>query len=425
MKLYTGIFTLLVGILISCVAAYFSIIGLTALFAAAGVSIIIMGASLELGKIVAATWLKMNWADKTIPWLHKGYLLLAVATLMVITSIGIYGFLAAGHLEQKAPLAGLNLESSQFETRLAQKTSENDRLLKRMDQIDKNINSFIDQGSASRGLSASQSLKHERDQLAAQVDANNAEINQLNEKLAPLKAQSSMVEAKLGPVKYFSNLIGYGDNPEVAVQFVILLIMIPFDLLAVVLILSGMISINQWRDEKNPKKPDAEDSFKEYLNTGEVLSSDASALLDDYFNERAREAIQEKIEEFVDEAPVLQGSGIGDLVSLEEGNARLDEYIDECEQDDVNEAEFISQINFTSNSTAEVAEPEAEDNGSILQELEEMITPTQPLTREQLLDILDEHPSIISDLITVVKDMEHEEKSPAATPSDITGGTFD
>ncbi len=407
MKLASGIFTLLVGIIISCVAAYFSIVGLAALFAAAGFSILIMGAALEIGKLVAATWLKANWGDKTIPFLHKSYLVVAVALLMAITSIGIYGFLAAGHLEQKAPLAGLTVESQQYETRLAQKTGENDRLIKRLDQIDQNIASFISQGAATRGLSASQSLKRERDQLSAQIDANNAEINKLNEQLAPLKAESGMVEAKLGPVKYLAQLIGYGNNPEVAVQIVILMIMIPFDPLALVLVLSGMITINQWRDERKFKaEPEADDDeewgdLSAFGITGDTSGPDPFGLL--------------KTDEPEPEQPRQVG-----LVGPSHAKPEL------TNEDPVIDTDEFWEVATRGTTITEPVEPESAitDEIDYAPEIEEPVVDEADIEttrREELIDMLEQDPSLISDLIAVVKDMENRK----ATPSDITGGKFD
>ncbi len=99
MKLY-HYFTLLVAVTISVCAAYYSIVGLAAIFAAAAIPVIVMGAVLELAKITGAVWLKLYWNQAT--WWIKLYLVPAVAILMVITSIGIFGFLSKAHIEQTA-----------------------------------------------------------------------------------------------------------------------------------------------------------------------------------------------------------------------------------------------------------------------------------------------------------------------------------
>lgn len=368
MKLFNGIFTLLVGLLISAVAGYFSIVGLAALFAAGGMSILLMGASLEVGKLTAASWLKIHWADKTVSWIHKSYLMIAVAALMVITSIGIYGYLAAGHLEQKAPLAGINIQSEQLESRLAQYQSENDRLMSRLTQIDQNINSFITQGAASRGLSASQSLQQERDRISTKIEENNTQINTLNDQLVPLKTQNSTVEAKLGPVKYLAQLIGYGDSPETAVQLVILLIMIPFDPLAVVLVLSGMISINQWRMERR------------------------------YVPVTMESVVEDEDEPEPKPAPVHMAPIEFQMVQS-------------------------IPIECAAEAVASEPEPETEPESEMVEEREEPVSEDKrTISREEILDLLEDNPTFVNEMISAIMGTIQTKKT---TPTDITGGRID
>ena len=93
-----GILTLITALSISAVAIYYSVAGLVAIFAAAAVPIIIMGSVLEIGKLVTAVWLHRYWSQAT--WWLKTYLSTAVLVLMLITSMGIFGFLSKAHIEQ-------------------------------------------------------------------------------------------------------------------------------------------------------------------------------------------------------------------------------------------------------------------------------------------------------------------------------------
>ena len=97
---FFGYWTVLVALSISAVAAYYSIVGLVAIFAAAAIPIIIMGSVLEVGKLTSAVWLHLYW--KKAPFLIKSYLTIAVLLLMFITSMGIFGFLSKAHIEQNA-----------------------------------------------------------------------------------------------------------------------------------------------------------------------------------------------------------------------------------------------------------------------------------------------------------------------------------
>ena len=89
-----------VALALSGIAAYYSIIGLTAIFAAAVIPIIVMGGVLEVAKLTVTVWLHQNW--QRARWIMKSYLVSAVAVLMFITSMGIFGFLSKSHIEQSA-----------------------------------------------------------------------------------------------------------------------------------------------------------------------------------------------------------------------------------------------------------------------------------------------------------------------------------
>lgn len=257
MKLFGGILVLVMGIIISIVAAWFSVTGMVALFNASAIGVMAMMVSLEAGKLVASGWLKMNWENKNVSLLHRGYLLGAVITLCLITSIGIYGYLSAGHLEQAAPKADIAVQTQPLELQLQQKNDENTRLNQRLNQIDQNIGVFLKNDKATQGLSASKSLQRERDQIQKKIDENNTAINGLHEKLGPLKMQSNAVEAKLGPVKYVAALFGWEDE-ESAVRLIILILMCAFDPLAIVLLLSAMTTFKEISDEKKGPPPGAD-----------------------------------------------------------------------------------------------------------------------------------------------------------------------
>ena len=90
--------TLLSGLTISAVAIYYSVAGLVAIFSAAVIPIIVMGVALEVSKLAATVWLKQNWTRA--PNFIRGYLLAAITILMLITSMGIFGFLSKAHSDQ-------------------------------------------------------------------------------------------------------------------------------------------------------------------------------------------------------------------------------------------------------------------------------------------------------------------------------------
>lgn len=131
--MFLGIITLLVALCISAIAAYYSIIGLTAIFAAAFLPIVLMGSVLEVGKIVTAVWLHINW--RRAGFLMKSYLTAAVIVLMFITSMGIFGFLSKSHIEQTAmgdeqiaQVQSLNEKIARGEAKITRWSAEIDRL---------------------------------------------------------------------------------------------------------------------------------------------------------------------------------------------------------------------------------------------------------------------------------------------------------
>ena len=127
-----GFWTIFIALVISAIAAYYSIIGLIAIFAAAAVPVIIMGTALEIGKITSAIWLHLKW--KTGKWLIKGYLVFAVALLMFITSMGIFGFLSRSHVEHSASMEKEQALVAQIEAKISR---ENDFIIKKQESIKK------------------------------------------------------------------------------------------------------------------------------------------------------------------------------------------------------------------------------------------------------------------------------------------------
>lgn len=245
------IFIFFIAAAISSVAAYFSLVGMGALFAATFWGVVVMTGTLEVGKIVATKWVHANWRNPRAPWYFRGLFCVFIAALMVITSLGIYGYLSKGHLEQNAPVAGLNIQVAQLETQLKQKQTENQQLQTRLDQISRITDKSLET-SGRAGLRAANSQKQETASIQERIDTNNQVINELNTKLIPLKTQGAEVEAKLGPVKYVAELFGW--DPEAAVRIIIVIIMIAFDPLALSLFIAGSISLKDYQEARAKRR---------------------------------------------------------------------------------------------------------------------------------------------------------------------------
>ena len=109
--------TLITALGISAVAAFYSIVGLMAIFSASALSIAVMGIVLEIGKLITASWLYQNW--KRVPFLLKSYLTIAVVILMFITSMGIFGYLSKAHIDQGSGTSELYVKVERLDNRIA------------------------------------------------------------------------------------------------------------------------------------------------------------------------------------------------------------------------------------------------------------------------------------------------------------------
>ena len=278
-------FTLFVALLIEVVGAYYSITGLAAIFSGAVVPILVMGGSLEVGKVTAAVWLKNNWHRASLQF--KLYLLPAVALLMFITSMGIFGFLSKAHNDQNLVSGDVQSKIAIYDEKIktARENIEADRKqIKQMDDaVDQVMARSTTEGGADKSNAIRKSQARDRAGLAKDIEANQKIIAQLNDQAAPIRAEVRKVEAEVGPIKYIAKLI-YGDNPdanvlEKAVVWVIMMIVAVFDPLALVLILAAQQSIRWARgeDQEEPTEEDAEESLADKILKQGVTNSDPNA----------------------------------------------------------------------------------------------------------------------------------------------------
>ena len=250
--MFLTILTFLSAISISIIAAGYSIIGLATLFAGAVIPIIAMGSALEVGKLVAASWLYNNW-NSDVPRLLKAYLFGAIIVLIFITSMGIFGFLSKAHLDQVKPTSGNNIKISVLNNQINQQQLIIDRSQKTLDQLDKALDVYIEKEFVTRGLKERQKQEEERNTLNTAINNASDKIAELTNEKASLSLEQDKIEAEVGPIKYVAELI-YGDNAQdnfdKAVRIVILILIFVFDPLAVLLLIAANISLRQWRMKK-------------------------------------------------------------------------------------------------------------------------------------------------------------------------------
>jgi len=228
--------TLLSALLLSGIAAYYSIIGLAAIFTGAFWPIVFMGSVLEMSKLVTTSWLYRNW--KSCPILLKSYLTFAVIILMIITSMGIFGFLSKAHIDSTMDSGMNNVE---VKTLIQQEKIAKERL-------DYLLARAKDPSTASN-------------RLDNQIQSTQRELVEINKKKLPLLKESNKLVAEVGPIKYVGDMIyGTDDDHAIdkAVRLVIMLIMVVFDPLAVLLLIAANMSMTQKKIE-----PVEENNFDE------------------------------------------------------------------------------------------------------------------------------------------------------------------
>ena len=252
---------LLSGLSISAVAIYYSVAGLVSIFSAAMVPIVVMGVTLEISKLIATMWLKINWTRA--PYFIKAYMSAAIVVLMIITSMGIFGFLSKAHSDQSLVSGDVQSKIAIYDEKIktARDNIENSR--KQLKQMDEAVDQVMARSKDERGANNSNTIRRsqqrDRTAIAKDIEANQKLIATLNDEAAPIRAEVRKVEAEVGPIKYIAAFV-YGDNPdanllEKAVTWVIIIIVAVFDPLAVILLLASQYSFQWFRKPEETDEP--------------------------------------------------------------------------------------------------------------------------------------------------------------------------
>ena len=238
-----SLLTFVTSLAIAAVAAWYSIIGLTAIFAAAVIPIIIMGIVLEVGKLVAAAWVYNHWRETSI--LLRTYLVSAIVVLMLITSMGIYGFLSKSHIDAGINTGEISVKIERVDNRIKSEQRQIDRAEKNILEMDTTLEKteygFFDDSR----LDERKRQSVEREQLNNIITKSENSIDDLLDKKSEYELEVKNFEVEVGPIKYIAALI-YGDEAknylDNTVRYVILLLIFVFDPLAVLLLISANMS---------------------------------------------------------------------------------------------------------------------------------------------------------------------------------------
>jgi hypothetical protein len=247
-----------VALSLSAVAAWYAVAGLVAIFAAAAVPIVIMGSLLEASKLVVASWLYRSW--KEIPFLMKSYFTVALVVLMLLTSMGIFGFLSKAHLDQAIPTGDVSAKLALIDEKIKTEKENINASRKELSQLDSQVDQTIartdDARGTERAISIRRNQQKDRTRILNEIGQAQTKIAKLNEERAPIASEVRKVEAEVGPIKYIAALI-YDDSTDTdtlerAVRIVTIMIVLVFDPLAVLLLIAANW---QLRKEKGLVEP--------------------------------------------------------------------------------------------------------------------------------------------------------------------------
>lgn len=241
---------LLTGLSLSAVAAYYSIIGLIAIFPGAAIPVAVMGVVLEIGKLVTISWLYQNW--QTVKGVLKYYLTTVVVVLMLITSMGIFGFLSKAHNDQSLVSGDVLSKVAVYDEKIKTAKENIESARKQLKQMDEAVDQTMARSTSEEGATKANNIRksqqRDRSALAKEIETNQKLVISLNDEAAPIRAEVRKVEAEVGPIKYVATFL-YGETDptllEKAVTWVIILIILAFDPLAVSLLIAYNSSIKK------------------------------------------------------------------------------------------------------------------------------------------------------------------------------------
>ena len=257
---------LMMGLLLTCVGGYFSIVGLATIFAGAFWSVVVMATALETSKVVAASWIYRQWSIASL--LIRSYMVAAVVTLVLITSMGIFGYLSKAHVEQTINQGGNNeLQIESLQRRIDRQNdiiADSQLVLGQLDEAVSILQEYDRIRGPEGAIAVRKNQQEERDALNTTINEAYDSINELTDQLAPLRRQALALEAEIGPLKYIAELI-YGEDRaadyfDTAVRWIIILLVSVFDPLAIVMIIAGNVGLTQSRE---PKMMTKEEIMKE------------------------------------------------------------------------------------------------------------------------------------------------------------------
>ncbi len=284
------------AILIAGSAAYFSVTGLGVLFSGATVAVMIMAGSLELAKLVSATYLKQRWND--IKGFNKWYLSFAVGILMLITSAGIFGYLSNAFQQQNLALQQVDREIVIHTTKIQQNESQIQQLSRQITEFNSNQGKIIDGGKVnSRLLRSIDNRDKQIEKLNDKISLLQEDNAKENDAINKIKTDNLELEKEVGGFRFVAEAFGIELNT--VVKFFIILIVIVFDPLAIALIIAFNQLIMKSKNDENESLPEDLKNFVDETTRIHLSERDLEILEKHLLNpEEPNEKLKEAAEKY-------------------------------------------------------------------------------------------------------------------------------
>lgn len=254
--MYFAIITLLTSLALATVAGWFSIIGIMAILAGAPLHALVAGIIIEIAKLVTTSWIYRNWNFATIKL--KILLMFFTALIMLVTSMGVFGFLSKAHLEQGSSVIDNTPKVERLDQQIAREKVTIESAEKTLEQLNATLDSYLGKDRADRSVVIRKRQEPQRKQLKEEIDAANRRIDSFGDEKFKLQSEIRKFQLEVGPIRYIAELI-YGaennsdKNIERAVRVFILLLVLTLDPLAVTLLVAANNSLLRYQNEKKKK----------------------------------------------------------------------------------------------------------------------------------------------------------------------------
>ncbi len=250
--MFIGILNIVAAVIVSAVSAYFSVTGIRIIFSGAILGATLMGASLEFAKITATVWL-YTWWNKSSRLLRY-YLIFAILALILVSSIGIYGYLAKAYVGQRNPGQEIKNRIERIDQSIAREENAISQADGALEQLDVVIDRLFELDYLGYGIDKRNEQKPERVSLKETIDEAEDEISTLLDERFTLQNQFDDFSVDVGPIEYIAVLL-YGEddaesNFDNAVRVLIILLVLVFDPFAVLLMVCGNVAIDKSRGHK-------------------------------------------------------------------------------------------------------------------------------------------------------------------------------